>query len=48
MAEYGARLVQLTEGFGANGIFVNICAGEGIGVALDQIAASIITSVKGK
>lgn len=44
-ADYGARLIELTAGFGPNGSFANICADEGIEIALEQIAKTIVTVV---
>lgn len=45
-ADWGSRYLQLTEGFGPNGIFSNICEEEGIGPALQDIADTIIRVVK--
>lgn len=42
-ADYGARYFELTESFGPNGVFTNICKDTGIGPALDAIADTIIT-----
>lgn len=42
-ADYGSRYLQLTESFGPNGSFSNICSAEGIGLALQNIADTIIT-----
>ena len=42
IADYGRRFRELTESFGPNGTFGNICADEGIGPALDSIASTII------
>jgi hypothetical protein len=41
-ADWGSRYLELTEGFGINGIFTNICSDQGIGPALSQIADTII------
>jgi len=42
-ADFGARYLELTESFGPNGVFTNICEDSGIGPALDAIADTIIT-----
>ncbi len=42
-ADYGRRYRELTDSFGPNGVFENICNNEGIQPALDQIASTIIT-----
>ena len=42
-ADYGSRYLDLTESFGPNGAFTNICEDTGIGPALDAIADTIIT-----
>lgn len=42
-ADYGSRYRELTESFGPNGKFTNICKDEGIGPALDAIAETILT-----
>ncbi len=41
-ADYGARYLELTESFGPNGVFTNICDDEGVGPALEAIADTII------
>jgi len=45
LADYGARFIELTAGFGPNGTFTNICKEQGIEVALQQIAKTIVTVV---
>jgi len=45
VADLGARFLELTDSFGPNGTFTNICAGAGIEVALTQIAKTIVTVV---
>ena len=42
IADYGRRFRELTESFGPNGTFGNICADEGIGPALSNVASTII------
>lgn len=42
-ADFGSRYLELTESFGPNGRFANICDDTGIGPALDAIADTIIT-----
>ncbi len=44
-ADYGNRFGDLVKGFGPNGTFTNICSADGIGVALDQIARTIVSVV---
>lgn len=44
-AEYGSRLKALTDGFGPNGVFANICSDD-IRPALDRIAETIIKVVQ--
>ena len=41
-ADWGQRYQQLTEGFGPNGIFENICSPAGIQPALEKIAKQIV------
>jgi hypothetical protein len=45
VADFGARFLQLTQAFGPNGSFANICADEGIGPALDQVANTIVAVI---
>lgn len=45
VADFGKRFLELTDGFGPNGTFTNICADAGIEVALEQIANTIVTVV---
>ena len=45
VADFGARFLELTSAFGPNGSFTNICKDQGIEVALEQIANTIITVV---
>ncbi|MCA9514572.1 MAG: hypothetical protein KC635_06505 [Myxococcales bacterium] len=42
-ADYGSRYLQLTQAFGPNGSFSNICEDQGIDRALENIADTIIT-----
>jgi len=42
-ADYGSRYLELTESFGPNGVFSNICDNEGIRPALERIANTILT-----
>ena len=44
-ADWGRRYQELTQAFGPNGLFTNICGAQGIGAALDQIAKQIIAVV---
>lgn len=45
-ADFGRRYFDVTKGFGANGIFKNICDSAGIGPALDEVAELIIRVVQ--
>lgn len=45
IADYGTRYWELTERFGSNGIFTNICDDEGFQPALDAIGGIIIRIV---
>ncbi|TNF29285.1 MAG: hypothetical protein EP329_16180 [Deltaproteobacteria bacterium] len=47
-AEFGARYLALTEAFGANGAFVNICDDSGLGPALDAIADTVATTLRSR
>ncbi|PKN57569.1 MAG: hypothetical protein CVU56_10325 [Deltaproteobacteria bacterium HGW-Deltaproteobacteria-14] len=42
-ADFGSRYLELTESFGPNGKFTNICKDEGIAPSLDAIAETILT-----
>ncbi|MBL8785509.1 MAG: hypothetical protein JNJ59_11445 [Deltaproteobacteria bacterium] len=44
-ADFGSRFLSLTKSFGPNGSFANICGDNGIEVALQQIARTIVTVV---
>jgi len=45
VADYGSRFLALTEAFGPNGSFANICDDEGIGPALEQVAQTIVAVI---
>jgi len=45
ISDWGSRYQQLANGFGTNGLFLNICEASGISAALDDIAAKIIQVV---
>ncbi|MEC9071863.1 MAG: hypothetical protein VX938_05760, partial [Myxococcota bacterium] len=44
-ADWGSRYFELADRFGPNGVFTNLCSEQGIGPALDAIAAKIISVV---
>lgn len=45
IADWGSRYQELTQGFGNNGLFLNICSESGISSALDDIAEKIVEVV---
>ncbi len=45
VADYGGRFRELTESFGPNGSFANICDDEGVGPALEQVARTIVAVI---
>ncbi len=44
-SDWGSRYLALTEGFGPNGVFTNICNDAGIGQALEDIANQVVSVV---
>ncbi len=45
IADFGSRFLEFTRSFGPNGTFSNICADQGIGPALAQVADTIVAVI---